>query len=71
MGIRSGPSSERWCSAGLELLQLQLQARGAAVSPFLMSMIPYLLTLLVLVFWGLNRRSAAPVALGRNYFGVE
>jgi ABC-type uncharacterized transport system permease subunit len=36
-----------------------------------MSMIPYLLTLLVLVFWGLNRRSAAPAALGRNYFGVE
>lgn len=56
---------------GAESLQLQLQARGAAVSPFLMSMIPYLLTLLVLLFWGLNRRSAAPAALGRNYFGVE
>jgi len=56
---------------GAESLQLQLQARGAAVSPFLMNMIPYLLTLLVLVFWGFNRRFAAPAALGRNYFGVE
>jgi simple sugar transport system permease protein len=56
---------------GAEALQLQLQARGADVSPFLMTMIPYLLTLLVLVFWGWNRRSAAPAALGRSFFGVE
>jgi simple sugar transport system permease protein len=56
---------------GAEALQLQLQARGADVSPFLMTMIPYLLTLLVLLFWGWNRRSAAPAALGRNFFGVE
>jgi simple sugar transport system permease protein len=56
---------------GAEALQLQLQARGATVSPFLMTMIPYLLTLLILVFWGWNRRSAAPAALGRSFFGVE
>jgi simple sugar transport system permease protein len=56
---------------GAEALQLQLQARGTDVSPFLMTMTPYLLTLLVLVFWGLNRRSAAPAALGRSFFGVE
>jgi ABC-type uncharacterized transport system permease subunit len=56
---------------GAEALQLQLQARGTDVSPFLMTMIPYLLTLLVLVFWGWNRRSAAPAALGRSFFGVE
>jgi general nucleoside transport system permease protein len=56
---------------GAESLQLQLQARGAEVSPFLMNMIPYLLTLLVLVIWGLRRRAAAPAGLGRNYFGVE
>lgn len=56
---------------GAESLQLELQARGAEVSPFLMTMIPYLLTLFVLVFWGWNRRSAAPAALGRGYFGVE
>jgi general nucleoside transport system permease protein len=56
---------------GAEALQLQLQARGTDVSPFLMTMTPYLLTLVVLVFWGLNRRSAAPAALGRSFFGVE
>jgi len=56
---------------GAEALQLQLQARGTTLSPFLMTMIPYLLTLLVLVVWGWNRRSAAPAALGRNFFGVE
>jgi simple sugar transport system permease protein len=56
---------------GAESLQLQLQARGAEVSPFLMNMIPYLLTLFVLMFWGLKSRAAAPAGLGRNYFGVE
>ncbi len=56
---------------GAESLQLQLQARGTDVSPFIMTMVPYLLTLLVLVLWGINRRSAAPAALGRSFFGVE
>jgi ABC-type uncharacterized transport system permease subunit len=56
---------------GAESLQLQLQARGIAVSPFLMTMMPYLLTLLVLMFWGWSRRSVAPAALGRSFFGVE
>ena len=56
---------------GAEALQLQLQARGTDLSPFVMTMMPYLLTLLVLVFWGWRRRSAAPAALGRNFFGVE
>jgi general nucleoside transport system permease protein len=56
---------------GAEALQLQLQARGTDLSPFLMTMIPYLLTLLVLVFWGFHRQSAAPAALGRSFFGVE
>jgi simple sugar transport system permease protein len=56
---------------GAEALQLQLQARGIDVSPFLMNMLPYLLTLLVLVVWGWNRRSAAPASLGRTFFGVE
>ena len=37
---------------GAEALQLQLQARGADVSPFLMTMAPYLLTLMILAFWG-------------------
>jgi simple sugar transport system permease protein len=56
---------------GAEALQLQLQALGADVSPFLMTMVPYLLTLVILVFWEWRRRSAAPAALGRNFFGVE
>jgi simple sugar transport system permease protein len=56
---------------GAEGLQLQLQAAGADVSPFLMNMIPYLLTLVVLVHWGWNRQSAAPAALGRTFVGVE
>lgn len=56
---------------GAEALQLQFQALGVDVSPFLMNMVPYLLTLLILIFWGWNRRSAAPAALGRNFLGVE
>jgi hypothetical protein len=34
-------------------------------------MVPYLLTLAVLVLWGWARRSAAPAALGRGFAGVE
>jgi len=56
---------------GAEALQLQLQAAGAVVSPFLMNMVPYLLTLLVLIAWGSHRQSAAPAALGRTLTGVE
>jgi ABC-type uncharacterized transport system permease subunit len=56
---------------GAEGLQLQLQAAGADVSPFIMNMTPYLLTLLVLIVWGWSRQSAAPAALGRNFVGVE
>jgi ABC-type uncharacterized transport system permease subunit len=56
---------------GAESLQLQLQAAGADVSPFIMNMIPYLLTLLVLMVWGWSRQATAPAALGRNFVGVE
>ena len=56
---------------GAEGQQLQLQAAGAEVSPFIMNMLPYLLTLLVLVVWGWSRRTAAPAALGRSFVGVE
>ncbi len=56
---------------GAESLQLQLQAAGADVSPFIMNMIPYLLTLAVLVVWGWSRQAAAPAALGRSFVGVE
>jgi simple sugar transport system permease protein len=66
-----------WVVAGAMLfgaaegLQLQLQAQGLDVSPFLMNMTPYLLTLMVLILWGWNRQPAAPAALGRTFFGVE
>ncbi|MGA7789504.1 MAG: ABC transporter permease [Xanthobacteraceae bacterium] len=66
-----------WAVAGALLfgaaegLQLQLQAAGADVSPFVMNMAPYLLTLLVLIIWGWGRQSTAPAALGRNFVGVE
>jgi general nucleoside transport system permease protein len=56
---------------GAEALQLQLQARGAEISPFLLDMIPYLLTLLVLLAWGGARRLAAPASLGRTFYGSE
>ena len=54
---------------GAEALQLQLQARGTAVSPFLLDMMPYLLTILVLLAWGGSRRLAAPASLGRTFYG--
>ncbi|MEW6217298.1 MAG: ABC transporter permease [Candidatus Bipolaricaulota bacterium] len=56
---------------GAVTLQLQLQAMGAGVSPFLLNMIPYLLTLGVLLVWSGARRFAAPGALGRVYSGEE
>ena len=56
---------------GAEALQLQLQARGVEISPFLLEMLPYLLTLLVLLAWGGSRRLAAPAGLGRTYYGSE
>jgi simple sugar transport system permease protein len=56
---------------GAEALQLQLQARGAEISPFLLDMVPYVLTLLVLLAWGGARRLAAPASLGRTFYGSE
>lgn len=56
---------------GAEALQLQLQARGLDVSPFLMNMLPYALTLIALPLTGRAGRLAAPAALGRPFYGVE
>ncbi len=56
---------------GAEALQLQLQARGADVSPFLLDMLPYVLTILVLLAWGGARRLAAPAGLGRTFYGAD
>jgi simple sugar transport system permease protein len=50
-------------------LQLQLQARGVPLSPFLLDMLPYLLSLAVLAVWGGAHRHAAPGSLGRVFQG--
>jgi len=56
---------------GAVVLQLQLQARGIGVSPFFLDMLPYVLTVLVLLVWGRGVRHVAPASLGRVYFGTE
>ena len=56
---------------GAIALQLQLQARGVPISPFLLDMLPYLLSLGVLAVWGGARRLAAPGSLGRVFQGAE
>jgi simple sugar transport system permease protein len=56
---------------GAEALQLQLQARGSEISPFLLEMVPYILTLIVLLAWGGARKLAAPASLGRTFSGSE
>jgi simple sugar transport system permease protein len=48
---------------GTLALQIQLQARGAAVSPFLLDMLPYLVTLIVLVQLRNSSRGRMPEGL--------
>jgi simple sugar transport system permease protein len=48
-------------------LQLQLQARGVPISPFLLDMLPFLLSLAVLAVWGGRARAVAPGSLGRVF----
>ena len=57
--------------SGAVAFQLLLQSSGVQVSPFLLDTIPYLLTLVVLIAWGGNRKHAAPASLGRVYQGSE
>jgi ABC-type uncharacterized transport system permease subunit len=47
--------------------ELLLQALGVPVSPFLLDMLPYVLSLTVLIAWGRARRLAAPGSLGRVF----
>jgi simple sugar transport system permease protein len=56
---------------GAIALQLQMQAWGVPISPFLLDMLPYLLSLGVLAVWGRARRFAAPGSLGRVFQGTE
>ncbi|MEX1247441.1 MAG: ABC transporter permease [Anaerolineales bacterium] len=57
--------------SGAVAFQLLLQSSGAQVSPFLLDTLPYILTLLVLIAWGGNRKQSAPASLGRVYHGSE
>ena len=51
-------------------LQLQIQARGVALSPYFLDMTPYLLTLVGLLLMGRARRHAMPEGLRAVFEGV-
>ncbi len=57
--------------SGAVAFQLLLQVSGVNVSPFILDMIPFVLTLTVLLIWGGTRRHSAPATLGRVYQGTE
>jgi simple sugar transport system permease protein len=57
--------------SGAVAFQLLMQASGVEVSPFLLDMIPFVLTLVVLLVWGGTRKHTAPATLGRVYQGTE
>jgi general nucleoside transport system permease protein len=56
---------------GAIAFQLQLQARNTAASPFLLDMLPYLITLLVLLIWGRRRQYQAPEGLWEVFRGTN
>lgn len=56
---------------GALAFQLQLQARGAPISPFFLDMLPYLLTLGVLLLVGRTGRSAMPEGLKTVFEGMR
>ncbi len=59
---------------GVEALQFRLQGAGTNISPFFLSMLPYVFTILVLVLATretVRRRVGAPAALGLPYFREE
>jgi simple sugar transport system permease protein len=57
-----------WVFGGALALQLQLQARGVSISPFLLQMTPYVLTLAVLAVASRGRAQRAPGEI-RAVFG--
>jgi simple sugar transport system permease protein len=57
-----------WVFGGALALQLQLQARGVSVSPFLLQMTPYVLTLAILAVASRGRAQRAPGEI-RAVFG--
>ncbi|MAS33827.1 MAG: ABC transporter permease [Anaerolineaceae bacterium] len=52
---------------GATSLQLQLQTLEIGISPFLLQMLPYLLTLSVLLLWGQASKRAMPAELGVTF----
>jgi simple sugar transport system permease protein len=57
--------------SGAVAFQLLLQSSGVGISPLLLDTIPYIVTVLVLIAWGGNRKHSAPASLGRVYYGSE
>jgi ABC-type uncharacterized transport system permease subunit len=55
---------------GAVAVQLQLQARGSNVSPFLLDMIPYLLVLVVLMLFGRVKGRVVPAGLKDVFEGT-
>lgn len=56
---------------GAVALQFQLQSRGVQISPYLLLMLPYLLTLGILLVAGRSNRSAAPTGLAAVFQRTE
>ncbi len=54
---------------GAVALQLALQAQGIPISPFFLSMVPYLLTLAVLLLFSRSRQTAMPEGLRAVFEG--
>jgi simple sugar transport system permease protein len=57
--------------SGAIAFQLVLQLIGVQISGFLLETVPYVLTILVLIASGGNRKHSAPASLGRVYYGRE
>jgi ABC-type uncharacterized transport system permease subunit len=57
--------------SGAVAFQLLLQVSGVNISPFILDMVPFVLTLGVLIIWGGTRKHSAPATLGRVYQGTE
>lgn len=57
--------------SGAVAFQLLLQSSGVEISPLLLDTIPYIITVLVLIAWGGNRKQSAPASLGRVFYGSE
>jgi general nucleoside transport system permease protein len=51
-------------------LGLQLQVRGVGISPFLLDMLPYLVTLIVVLAWGRAKAFTVPMGLRTVFEGT-